>query len=156
MANNKEERIAELYNALGNPDLEGAMARVYMSEYLYLTGNHTENGAWIFLTREQITSIGAHLVARERFEVFRFVAAVGLGLVAGAYVFSKSSLFKKPNPVQDRLDYLLDEDRVRAYTTEEFKVAMAEASALLANKAMGLLSEEELLKVQAEICDPSE
>ena len=135
MANNKEERIAELYNALGNPDLEGAMARVYMSEYLYLTGNHTENGAWIFLTREQIASIAAQLVARERFEVFRIVAAIGLGLITASYVFSKSSLFKKVDPTQERIAYLCDSDRVAAYTTEEFQAAAAEACALLKEKA---------------------
>ena len=129
----KEERIAELYNALGNPDLEGAMARVYMSEYLYLTGNHTENGAWIFLTREQIASVGAQLVARERFEVFRIVAAIGLGLMTASYVFSKSS-FKKVNPIQERIAYLMEPSRVEAYTTEEFQAAAAEASALLHEK----------------------
>jgi len=150
----KEERIKELYYELADPNLDGPIARLHMAEYLHLT-QKSDDGYWLFLTKDQVKSIAEILIAHERLRSVKLFASVGLALIAGAYVFSKSSLFKKPNPVQDRLDYLLDENRVSTYTTEEFKVVMAEASALLANTAMGLLSEEELLKVQAEICDPS-
>lgn len=150
----QQQRITTLYDSLANPNLPDDLARSYMREFRELTGITSESGQITFYASPPVNKVDEFIEG-----AYRVTMLIGLSMMIVPIVFIvrdhirfKRAL-KKQTPVQKRLDWLLDEERVASYTNEQFKVAMAEVSALLANKALGLLSQDELEKVQAQICE---
>ena len=128
----KDERIAQLQKSIMDPRVPAKMARLDMSELLYLT-KRDEDGAWFFLTKGEMCAMRAHFETIAKIETVRKALIIGGGILIIAGIFNK---WRKPkeeerSPRMERIFYLLDDDRAEAYTDEEFKVAMAEVSALL-------------------------
>ena len=150
----QQQRITELYESLANKDLPDDLARPYMHEFLELTGITAESGGITFYASSPPNKLDEFIEG-----AYRITMLVGLGMMVIPIVFIVKDhirykrALKKSSVVQARIDWLLDEERLASYTTEQFKIAMAEASALLANKALGLLSKDDLEKVQAQICE---
>lgn len=151
----QQQRITELYDSLANPNLPDDLARSYMREFRELTGITAESGQITFYGASPASKLDRIVDVSYKVSILLSAAmvVVPVALIIRDHIRFKRAMRK--SPVQERLDYILDEEQVKNYTTKQFQVAMAEASALLANRAMGLLSQEELEKVQAEICDPS-
>ena len=129
----KEERIKELYNALGNPALPDYTARLYMTEYLDLIGKADVTGRWVFFTQEQVNAVNDHILARERFRTLKYVL-VGVFVIGVWTTILKKEVWDRESKPQTRLEYLLDPFRVESYTTKQFQEAMAEATILVSEK----------------------
>ena len=155
----KEERVGELYRALANPMLPADLSRTYMHEFTELTGMGKESGIGQIMFLNENSKVETTTVDNLIIAGYKVLLVIGVAMIVipiAQLIHMEIKFRRQKSSVQRRIEYLCDSERVKSYTTDEFNAAMAEASALLASKALGLLSQEELLRVQAEICDPSE
>lgn len=133
-----DERAEELYISLGNPELPDALARLYASEYLFLRGKD-QGGVWLFLRQREIDQIKEWLDLRKQFNTSLTIIFLGIGILSFVKLIEAIQEYRvmTQTATKRRLDYLLDPMRVESYTTEQFKVAMAEAASLLSGEITG-------------------
>jgi len=134
---NKEERVKELYMSLASCKLPDDLARIYMTEYLALTGIPKEAGSLTFFYDKIPPTNKVDLLILRAWPAMMLF---GAGLIFGAIIKAVKEAQKR-DPVYDRVEYLLDPIRVESYTSEQFQDAIAEASVLLTEKIKDLQKE---------------